>query len=161
MTNTTPEPIQLTPFRWWHIPHILPHEQELFGNWSWSAQTYWTELAAPDRWYTIATCGTEICGWVGLASNGAEGDVQTIAVTSAAQGTGLGHRLLTALLTEAHHRNLASVLLEVRADNIAAQKLYLKNGFEQIAVRRRYYQPGDVDALIMRARIPAHPKETS
>ena len=43
-----------------------------------------------------------------------------------------------------------AVLLEVRADNDAASRLYDRAGFEVISVRRRYYQPGDVDALVMR-----------
>jgi ribosomal-protein-alanine N-acetyltransferase len=41
-------------------------------------------------------------------------------------------------------------MLEVRADNDAAQRLYCATGFSVLTVRRRYYQPGDVDALIMR-----------
>ena len=44
-------------------------------------------------------------------------------------------------------------MLEVRADNIAAQRLYSRAGFAMLTVRRRYYQPGDVDALIMRLRL--------
>ena len=42
------------------------------------------------------------------------------------------------------------LMLEVRADNNPARKLYDSNGFEVLTVRRRYYQPGDVDALVMR-----------
>jgi ribosomal-protein-alanine N-acetyltransferase len=44
-------------------------------------------------------------------------------------------------------------MLEVRADNEPARKLYDSNGFEVLTVRRRYYQPGDVDALVMRRRL--------
>jgi len=44
------------------------------------------------------------------------------------------------------------VLLEVRADNETAIRLYRRHGFEQISVRRRYYQPGDIDALVMQLR---------
>ena len=44
----------------------------------------------------------------------------------------------------------AYLMLEVRADNEAARKLYDSRGFELMTVRRRYYQPGDVDALVMR-----------
>ena len=45
-----------------------------------------------------------------------------------------------------------SLLLEVRADNAPAIALYERHGFDRIAVRRRYYQPGDVDAWVMRLR---------
>ena len=47
------------------------------------------------------------------------------------------------------------MLLEVRADNPAAQALYAQHGFEAIAVRPRYYQPDDVDAVVMRAEVRA------
>ena len=39
-------------------------------------------------------------------------------------------------------------------DNPGAQALYLSLGFEQIAERPGYYQPDNVDALVMRLRIP-------
>ena len=50
-----------------------------------------------------------------------------------------------------HHRVVPvvrEVFLEVRADNPGAQSLYESLGFEAIAVRPRYYQPDDVDALV-------------
>ncbi len=42
------------------------------------------------------------------------------------------------------------MMLEVRADNAAALRLYERAGFVLLSTRRRYYQPGDVDALVMR-----------
>ena len=47
------------------------------------------------------------------------------------------------------------LLLEVRADNAAALALYGAAGFAQISRRRRYYQPDDVDALILRKELSA------
>ncbi|CAM5370368.1 Ribosomal-protein-alanine N-acetyltransferase OS=Streptomyces violarus OX=67380 GN=FHS41_002807 PE=4 SV=1 [Streptomyces violarus] len=41
-------------------------------------------------------------------------------------------------------------MLECRVHNIRAQKLYERFGFEAIGFRRGYYQPGNVDALVMR-----------
>ena len=69
-----------------------------------------------------------------------------------AQGRGIGSLLLQALVDRAVRCGARSLLLEVRADNVAAIGLYRRHGFEQIAVRRRYYQPGDIDALVMRLR---------
>ncbi len=57
---------------------------------------------------------------------------------------------MAALLEEARRRQASEVFLEVRADNPQAQALYVSLGFEQIAVRSRYYQPDGVDAHIMR-----------
>ena len=45
-------------------------------------------------------------------------------------------------------------MLEVRADNDAARRLYERAGYELLSTRRRYYQPGDVDALVMRKLLP-------
>ena len=155
---------RLRRFRWWDIESVMPLEAELFGPWRWSAETFWAELAAPNRWYVVAEdaeeqdedAGTHVLGYAGLASNGAEADVQTIAVAPGAQGRGVGALLLGALLKEAARRGCTTVLLEVRADNAPAIRLYQRHGFERIAVRRGYYQPGDVDAHIMRLRpLPA------
>ena len=49
--------------------------------------------------------------------------------------------LVQSLLAEARRRGASEVFLEVRADNPGAQQLYRTLGFEQIAVRPRYYQP--------------------
>ena len=70
----------------------------------------------------------------------------------------MGRVLLDALLAEAVRRGTAAVLLEVRADNVAARTLYERAGFERIGLRRRYYQPGDVDAHVMRLRLASRPE---
>jgi ribosomal-protein-alanine N-acetyltransferase len=74
----------------------------------------------------------------------------TIAVATRAQGQGLGRRLLDALVERALRDGAEYLMLEVRGDNAAARGLYEKAGFELLTTRRRYYQPGDVDAHIMR-----------
>ena len=42
----------------------------------------------------------------------------------------------------------------MRADNLGAQALYDDLGFEEIAVRTGYYQPDNVDAIVMKLSIP-------
>jgi ribosomal-protein-alanine N-acetyltransferase len=75
--------------------------------------------------------------------------VQNLAVRRDAQRYGLGRALLRDLLAEAARRGARNVLLEVAADNVAAQKLYANDGFEPIGVRRGYYQPSNTDAVVM------------
>lgn len=142
--------------RWWHIEAVAALDAEIFGDTAWSAETFWSELAVPGRYYLVAldsegdSGGDAVIGFAGLAVLGAVADVQTIAVGPAARGRGLGRRLLAALVERAEAERVEGVMLEVRADNAPARALYESFGFEQISVRRGYYQPGGVDAVIMR-----------
>ena len=49
---------------------------------------------------------------------------------------------------------MGQVFLEVRADNGGAQHLYEALGFVAIAERIGYYQPDNVDAIVMKYDIP-------
>ncbi|GHF88876.1 ribosomal-protein-alanine acetyltransferase [Streptomyces filamentosus] len=146
----------LREMRWWDLPEVLALEADLFPEDAWSEGMFWSELAhargpRATRRYVVAEAPSgELAGYAGLAAAGGLGDVQTIAVSRAQWGTGLGARLLTDLLQHATAFECDEVLLEVRVDNTRAQKLYERFGFEPIGFRRGYYQPGNVDALVMR-----------
>src|SRR5690606_33164523 len=94
----------------------------------------------------------EIIGYAGLRAvrGSADADIQTIALVEARRGEGRGRALLRALLTEATARGAREVFLEVRADNPGAEGLYRSEGFVELGRRPRYYQPDDVDAVVMR-----------
>ena len=128
-------------------------EQRLFPVDAWPLQMFYDELSQPEtRRYFVAESEEGIVGYAGLMCIEPIADVQTIAVVPGYEGRGIGSTLLTGLIDEARRRNAADVLLEVRADNPRAQRLYLRFGFEQIHVRPRYYRDG-VDALIMRLQL--------
>jgi ribosomal-protein-alanine N-acetyltransferase len=145
--------ITLRPMRWWDVPAALAIERALFPD-PWTEATFWSELAGvPEtRHYVVAESAAELVGYAGLFATRHTADVQTVAVARDRQGVGLGAMLLTALLDEAQRRRVDEVLLEVRADNEGAARLYARFGFERVAVRRGYYQPGRVDAVVMRRR---------
>ncbi|MFG2572849.1 GNAT family N-acetyltransferase [Streptomyces sp. NPDC048481] len=157
--------------RWWDIEPVLELEKDLFPEDAWSRGMFWSDLAharGPEatRRYLVAVApggsrddgaggaAGRIVGYAGLAAAGDLADVQTIAVARDHWGTGLGGRLLTELLRAATSFECAEVMLECRIDNIRAQKLYERFGFEAIGFRRGYYQPGNVDALVMRLTDP-------
>lgn len=149
----------LRPMRWWDIEPVMELELRLFPEDAWSTGMYWSELAETHlggtRHYTVATTadGT-VAGYAGLMAVAGEGDVQTIAVDERHQGGGLGAALLTDLIQEAARRGCAELLLEVRVDNPRAQRLYERFGFQPVGIRRGYYQPANVDALVMRLDDP-------
>lgn len=129
-------------------------EEEVFPEDAWSAAMLRAELdGQPEtRHYLVAEVGGEIVGYAGLAAAGGQGDVQTIGVRADQRGAGIGAALLTALLDEAERRECEAVFLEVRADNAPAQRLYERFGFRRIGLRRGYYQPSGVDAVVMSRR---------
>lgn len=152
--------VVLREMRWWDIDPVLELEKELFPVDAWSRGMFWSELAharGPEatRRYLVASDGDRLVGYAGLAASGDLGDVQTIAVRQDQWGTGLGGRLLTELLRAASDFDCAEVMLECRVDNVRAQKLYERFGFEPIGFRRGYYQPGNIDALVMRLHDPS------
>ncbi|WP_307680177.1 ribosomal protein S18-alanine N-acetyltransferase [Streptomyces sp. V4I2] len=152
---------RLREMRWWDIDPVLELERDLFPEDTWSRGMFWSELAhsrgseATRRYVVAEDAGGRLVGYAGLAASGDLADVQTIAVARDHQGTGLGGRLLTDLLRAATTFECAEVMLECRVDNLRAQKLYQRFGFEPIGFRRGYYQPGNVDALVMKLTDPS------
>ncbi len=130
---------------------ILELEAALFGDESWSRQMLAGELSQQNgtRYYFVAEDGGVIVGYAGLLAAGGQADVLTIAVAADHWGQGIGSVLLTELLTEATRRGATEIFLEVREDNLRAQRLYQWWGFAEIGIRRGYYQPSGTDAIVM------------
>ena len=144
--------VTLEPMRWWHLPAVDAIEQQLFPDEPWGPVLFWSELGQVDtRHYLVALDGEQALGYAGLCDHPDEAFVQTMAVAPSAQGRGLGARLLEALLAEAERRGHRTTSLEVRADNVPAQRLYDRYGFVRDGVRRGYYR-GGVDAWQMTRR---------
>jgi len=80
-----------------------------------------------------------------------EVEVLSIAVTPSARRFGLGRQLLSALLEAAADRGVATLHLEVAADNVAALALYEAEGFAVSGRRKGYYvrATGRADAVLM------------
>jgi ribosomal-protein-alanine N-acetyltransferase len=143
--------VALRAMSWTDIDTLVAHDAEAFADDAWPAATWWAELAArPRRDYVVATRCEEIVGYAGLDLAGDLADLMTIAVTTGARGTGLGDGLLSWVEGRARSGGAEAILLEVRSDNAPARALYDRHGYAVIQTRRRYYQPGDVDALVMR-----------
>lgn len=134
---------------------VLEYEQQLFGNDAWSESVFVSELADSSREYYLArlrTPETVVVGYLGIMWFQQDADVQTVGVLPEFQGRGYGRELMVFLLRRVRELGVTNVLLEVREDNLVARNLYAALGFRDIAVRPRYYQPDDVDAIVMQWR---------
>lgn len=102
--------------------------------------------------YFIITAKDEkgaIIGYSGLVSSGDFADVTRIAVFPEFQAKGVGSLLFKELLNECKRRRIATLFLEVRADNSPAIALYEKFRGERFGIRKNYYG-GGIDALLYR-----------
>ncbi len=89
----------------------------------------------------------------GIMSVGAgEAHVLNVCVRDEYRCRGLARRVLLYLLDRARIAGMYEAFLEVRPSNIAAARLYHSLGFEQVGVRRGYYQAtvGREDAAVLR-----------
>jgi [ribosomal protein S18]-alanine N-acetyltransferase len=153
-----PGRVELRRMRWWDIPGVILLEHAAFPDDAWSVGMFWSELAeSATRYYLVAEEfepkdeDSRLIGYAGLLAGAGEAEVLTIAVDPAHEGRGLGAVLLTELMREAALRDCDDVVLEVRVDNDRAQQLYRRFGFEGVGIRKGYYQPMNIDALVMRS----------
>lgn len=131
---------------------IMAIENASFPSDAWSAESMAAELTTEHSHYLVDEDGGGIIGYAGLRAirGSADADIQTIALLETRRGEGRGRALLRALLAEASARRAREVFLEVRADNPGAEALYVSEGFTELARRPGYYQPDDVDAIVMK-----------
>lgn len=131
---------------------IMALERASFPTDAWSEAMMREELSSRHARYIVDENAGVLAGYAGLraVAGAADADIQTIAVAESGRGRGRGRALLEELLAEASDRRVRDVFLEVRADNPVAEALYASEGFVEIGRRPRYYQPDDVDAVVMK-----------
>lgn len=94
----------------------------------------------------------DIAGY-GIMSIGAgEAHILNVCVRAEYRGRGFARKLLIFLLERARSAGMYEAFLEVRPSNTTAARLYHSLGFEQVGVRRGYYQSatGREDAAVLR-----------
>lgn len=149
-------PVELRDLTEEDLDWVAVQEQDIFGAAAWSLALIREDFRYGLRRYRGAQhAGQARPGLVGYAVYGYDGDafhLMNLAVTPAWRGHGIGGALMEDFLTEAQALGAPEAWLEVAVDNEAALALYERYGFERVRIRRRYYQPGDIDAVVMRRR---------
>jgi ribosomal-protein-alanine N-acetyltransferase len=100
----------------------------------------------------VVDVGGDMAGY-GIMSIGAgEAHILNVCVRDEYRGRGFARKVLLYLLDRAHSSGMYEAFLEVRPSNTAAARLYQSMGFEQVGVRRGYYQAtvGREDAAVLR-----------
>ena len=116
----------------------------------WSKQSFFSDLKNDENnVYLVIEEQKEIIAYGGFHKIIDEAEVMNIAVSPAWRKKGLASLILFEMIEAAKKMKLNKISLEVRSKNLAAQKLYLKFGFEKIGLRNAYYADDKDDAIIM------------
>jgi N6-L-threonylcarbamoyladenine synthase len=145
---------RLTPFDLDAL-HQLASEVDYF---KWSAQQYADELhSAKSIWLGAFASDSDgqqrLVAYVGANAAVAEAEIVQVSVDARYRKQGIAQKLLALLFEHLHEKASSSLTLEVRKSNSAAQALYKKLGFAQIASREAYYRDPVEDALILRKEL--------
>jgi [ribosomal protein S18]-alanine N-acetyltransferase len=131
------------------VPAIVGIERASFGD-PWSAASFRSVLAAERGYARVAVRGEAVLGYCIAWKVGDEAELANIAVDPAVRRSGVATQLLDDLLALVDAPPGATLYLEVRASNVAAQALYRRRGFEAAGRRKGYYAHPTEDAIVMR-----------
>ena len=100
----------------------------------------------------VVTVSRQVMGYGVMSLGAGEAHILNLCVGEAFRCRGVGRRLLGSLVERAADAGMADAFLEVRPSNTSAIRLYLALGFEQVGMRRGYYQAanGREDAAVLR-----------
>jgi [ribosomal protein S18]-alanine N-acetyltransferase len=103
----------------------------------------------------VVALGELVVGY-GIMSMGAgEAHILNLCVRADLRNRGMGRQVLDHMLERARAAGMLEAFLEVRPSNVAAIRLYQAAGFQQIGVRRGYYQAvgGREDAAVLKLEL--------
>jgi [ribosomal protein S18]-alanine N-acetyltransferase len=100
----------------------------------------------------VVTLDRQLMAYGVMSFGAGEAHILNLCVGESYRCRGVGRRLLRSLIERAAAAGMADAFLEVRPSNTAAIRLYLALGFQQVGMRRGYYQAanGREDAAVLR-----------
>jgi ribosomal-protein-alanine N-acetyltransferase len=144
----------LRPMRSADLPAVIAVEQDIYP-FPWTAGNFADSLEAGHEAWLLEADG-RLVAYALLMRVIDEVHLLNLAVAAQWQAKGLGGRLLEWLCVRVADDGACAMFLEVRPSNGRAQALYLRSGFRQVGVRRRYYPSWNherEDAIVMRREL--------
>lgn len=130
------------------IPIILEIEKESFSS-PWNEEAFQNELSNPMTHYYVWEENGQAVGYIGFWKVFEEAHITNIAFALSERGQGKGTRLIAHVMEQAKSMGILAMTLEVRESNEIARKVYQKNGFREVGIRKDYYTKPLENALIM------------
>lgn len=131
-----------------HIDGMVTIEEQCFNS-GFGRKTFEKELQNKIAVYIVATEDEKVLGYAGLWNMCGVADIMDVAVHKDYRRRGIAQKILEKLFDICIRDGIDEINLEVRASNVAAQNLYRKLGFDEVGLRRAYYENRE-DALLMK-----------
>jgi ribosomal-protein-alanine N-acetyltransferase len=149
MSAVLKDPPRLEAMRPSDLDEVMAIENAIYSH-PWTRGNFADSLRAG---YDCRTWRLEgvLVGYFILMAAAGEAHLLNLSVAATHQRSGHGRALLHEAAALARRRGAASLFLEVRPSNLAAQALYTRAGFRRVAVRKAYYpsHSGREDALVL------------
>ena len=124
-------------------------EKQLFSR-PWTKEHFHQALCNPAAKLWVFKDESEtVCGYVCMYCSVDEGEITNVAVDPKFQRRGYAGALLEVAKQYIAESQLQRIILEVRMSNENAISLYRKMGFENLGIRKGFYEEPKEDALIM------------
>jgi len=140
---------ELAPMREADLAEVIAVESAIYTH-PWTRGNFADSIRAGYACRTWRLDG-ELAGYFVLMAAAEEAHLLNLSVAAARQRSGHGKTLLGEAVALARSLGALNLFLEVRPSNSAAQALYTRQGFREVAVRRGYYpaRAGREDALVL------------
>lgn len=127
---------------------VAEMEHQIFTD-SWSEKAILDTLEQPETICLIAEKAGRMAGYLLTYNAAGEVEIARIAVVKEFRRQGVARALLRELEAVCSEENVKRLLLDVRAGNTAARKLYSGFGFKEDGIRQRFYENPQEDAVLM------------
>ena len=144
--------IIVRPMKQSDVPAAAGIEEKCFSE-PWSEKAFTDALSDKNYIYMAAEAEDEPAGYAGCVMTPPDADITNIAVDEKFRNRGIGRALMEGLLRALSDRNIENVFLEVRESNNAAIRLYEREGFEKIGMRKKFYCKPVEDAILMAKKL--------
>ncbi|MCC5793916.1 MAG: ribosomal protein S18-alanine N-acetyltransferase [Chromatiales bacterium] len=158
MTAATGElPLRYRPMRQADLPAVTALEARAY-DYPWSGGVFRDCLLAGYIAEVVEQSG-EVRGYSIMSVAAGEAHLLNICLAAPLRGGGEGERLLQHMLDLARVAGADRLFLEVRPSNASALRLYERNGFTMLGVRKAYYRArnGKEDALVLVRSLSGRP----
>lgn len=139
--------IKIEPMNESHIKDLVLLEKQCFSV-PWSENALRAELEKENSRFFVAITKNEVSGYIGANNVLGEVYIDNIAVFYNYREFGIGTALLKHLIDVSKKEKCDLVTLEVRVSNTPARKLYEKLGFQNVGVRKSFYDKPKEDGII-------------